>query len=236
MVTICLLATMVVASKANVCVRCTTPDRTTSQCFTEAFCRENRPGNLLVRVHPGHPEYDCVRVPAKWQKQVGNPCASRGYLLDKIREQKVRRKKREKRREEREKRGSSRNPGNLRKPTKSYIFDEAEENVGGGRVYGEYNKGPYKAGAEYNWDEAEENVGDSYWTNRWLNNMDEAEENVGGGRVYGEYNKGPYKAGAEYNWDEEEGDERVGGFMNGFKCGSCAANHGRYKCKVMGYC
>ena len=55
---------MVVASKANVCVRCTTPDRTTSQCFTEAFCRENRPGNLLVRVHPGHPEYDCVRVPA----------------------------------------------------------------------------------------------------------------------------------------------------------------------------
>merc|ERR1719453_989352 len=32
-------------------------------------------------------------------------------------------------------------------------WDEAEENVGGGRVYGEYNKGPYKAGAEYNWDE-----------------------------------------------------------------------------------
>ena len=84
-------------------------------------------------------------------------------------------------------------------------MDEAEENVGGGRVYGEYNKGPYKAGAEYNWDEAEENVGDSYWTNRWLNNMDEAEENVGGGRVYGEYNKGPYKAGAEYNWDEQVG-------------------------------
>ena len=57
----------------------------------------------MVRVHPGHPEYDCVRVPAKWQKQVGNPCTSRGYLLDKIREQKVRRKKREKRRAEREK-------------------------------------------------------------------------------------------------------------------------------------
>ena len=38
-------------------------------------------------------------------------------------------------------------------------WDEAEENVGGGRVYGEYNKGPYKAGAEYNWDEEEENVG-----------------------------------------------------------------------------
>jgi len=102
--------------------------------------------------------------------------------------------KREKRREEREKRRSARNPGNLKRPTKSYLFDEeeenvgdsywtnrwlnnmdeAEENVGGGRVYGEYNKGPYKAGAEYNWDEAEENVGDSYWTNRWLNNMDEA--------------------------------------------------------------
>ena len=71
-----------------------------------------------------------------------------------------------------------------------YNWDEdAFVDVGGGRVYGEYNKGPYKAGAEYNWDEAE--------------------ENVGGGRVYGEYNKGPYKAGAEYNWDEEE--ENVGG-------------------------
>ena len=35
----------------------------------------------------------------------------------------------------------------------------SDENVGGGRVYGEYNKGPYKAGAEYNWDEEEENVG-----------------------------------------------------------------------------
>jgi len=38
-------------------------------------------------------------------------------------------------------------------------WDEAEENAGGGRVYGEYEKGPYKAGAEYNWDEEEENVG-----------------------------------------------------------------------------
>ena len=38
-------------------------------------------------------------------------------------------------------------------------YDAMEENVGGGRVYGEYNKGPYKAGAEYNWDEEEENVG-----------------------------------------------------------------------------
>ena len=36
-----------------------------------------------------------------------------------------------------------------------------EENVGGGRVYGEYNEGPYTAGAEYNWDEEEgdESVG-----------------------------------------------------------------------------
>jgi hypothetical protein len=32
-----------------------------------------------------------------------------------------------------------------------------EANVGGGRVYGEYNNGPYTAGAEYNWDEEEEN-------------------------------------------------------------------------------
>ena len=32
--------------------------------------------------------------------------------------------------------------------------NQLNENVGGGRVYGEYNKGPYKAGAEYNWDEA----------------------------------------------------------------------------------
>jgi hypothetical protein len=38
-------------------------------------------------------------------------------------------------------------------------WDEEEANVGGGRVYGEYNNGPYTAGAEYNWDEEEENVG-----------------------------------------------------------------------------
>ena len=62
----------------------------------------------------------------------------------------------------------------LRNHIAKYNQDQSDENVGGGRVYGEYNKGPYKAGAEYNWDEAEENVGDSYWTNRWLNNMDEA--------------------------------------------------------------
>ena len=84
-------------------------------------------------------------------------------------------------------------------------MDEAEENVGGGRVYGEYNKGPYKAGAEYNWDEQVGISDPRPWSNHW----DEKEANVGGGRVYGEYNKGPYKAGAEYNWDEEE--ENVGG-------------------------
>ena len=32
-------------------------------------------------------------------------------------------------------------------------FDVMEENVGGGKVYGEYNKGPIKVGAEHNWDE-----------------------------------------------------------------------------------
>ena len=56
-------------------------------------------------------------------------------------------------------------------------MDEAEENVGGGRVYGEYNKGPYKAGAEYNWDEAEENVGDvKFKPNSSQYLLDQAEE------------------------------------------------------------
>jgi hypothetical protein len=59
-------------------------------------------------------------------------------------------------------------------------------------VYGEYNKGPYKAGAEYNWDE------------------NDVDAQVGGGRVYGEYNKGPYKAGAEYNWDQDMQDTLAG--------------------------
>ncbi len=83
--------------------------------------------------------------------------------------------------------------------------DEAEENVGGGRVYGEYNKGPYKAGAEYNWDEDTNVGGPRNYPPIPPPFLDEAEENVGGGRVYGEYNKGPYKAGAEYNWDEQVG-------------------------------
>merc|ERR1719158_103189 len=96
-------------------------------------------------------------------------------------------------------------------------MDEEESNVGGGRVYGEYEKGPYKAGAEYNWDENanDENVGFSKYfppmndggRPKILNGAgwDEEEANVGGGRVYGEYNEGPYKAGAEYNWDEQVG-------------------------------
>jgi hypothetical protein len=33
-------------------------------------------------------------------------------------------------------------------------WDAMEENVGGGRVYGEYKNGPYTAGGEYNWDES----------------------------------------------------------------------------------
>ena len=127
----------------------------------------------------------------------------------------------------------------LRNHIAKYNQDQSDENVGGGRVYGEFNKGPIKVGGEHNWDEnAAHRHNQLMHHHRQMqsNKWDEKEANVGGGRVYGEYNKGPYKAGAEYNWDEEEGDERVGGFMNGFKCGSCAANHGRYKCKVMGYC
>ena len=38
-------------------------------------------------------------------------------------------------------------------------FDEDQENVGGGKIYGEYNKGPVKVGGEWNFDEAQENVG-----------------------------------------------------------------------------
>ena len=69
----------------------------------------------------------------------------------------------------------------------SSSYDEAEE-VGGGRVYGEYNNGPVKVGGEWN--------------------FDEDEQNVGGFSAYGEYNKGPVKVGGEWNFDEE--DESVG--------------------------
>jgi len=97
----------------------------------------------------------------------------------------------------------------LRNHIAKYNQDQSDENVGGGRVYGEYNKGPYTAGAEYNWDE-DANVGGpgpakSGPGYTW---DEDANDDVGGGRVYGEYNKGPYKAGAEYNWDEAE--ENVG--------------------------
>ena len=37
-------------------------------------------------------------------------------------------------------------------------FDEAEQNVGGGKIYGEYNKGPVKVGGEWDFDEAQENA------------------------------------------------------------------------------
>ena len=68
----------------------------------------------------------------------------------------------------------------------------ADENIGGGKVYAEYQKGPYTAGTEYNWDE------------------NDANENIGGGKVYAEYQKGPYTAGAEYNWDENAADKNIG--------------------------
>jgi hypothetical protein len=93
-------------------------------------------------------------------------------------------------------------------------FDVMEENVGGGKVYGEYNKGPIKVGGEHNWDEDanDENVGSLKtrivkWGAKKLIDkfMDEEESNVGGGKVYGEYNKGPIKVGGEHNWDEQVG-------------------------------
>ena len=85
------------------------------------------------------------------------------------------------------------------------FMDEEESNVGGGKVYGEYNKGPIKVGGEHNWDEnAAHRHNQLMHHHRQMqsNKWDEEEANVGGGRVYGEYEKGPYKAGAEYNWDE----------------------------------
>ena len=96
-------------------------------------------------------------------------------------------------------------------------FDEAEQNVGGGKIYGEYNKGPVKVGGEWDFDEAQENVGgfSAYGEynkgpvkvgGEW--NFDEAEQNVGGGKIYGEYNKGPVKVGGEWEFDEE--DQSVG--------------------------
>jgi hypothetical protein len=158
-----ILANVAGAWRTADCVRCQAPDSMTSQCLTAEFCLANRQGWNLIR--PKGELWDCVPHPPRWQKQVGNPCATRGNYNSRVSAEEAR--KRSKRR-----------------------LRAAE------------------------------------WEN----------ENVGGGRVYGEYSNGPYTAGAEYNWDEEEGDERVGGFMDGFKCGSCAANHGQYKCRAMGYC
>merc|ERR1740138_1637719 len=93
----------------------------------------------------------------------------------------------------------------LRNHIAKYNQDQSDENVGGGKVYGEYNKGPVKAGGEYTWDEDANVGGPGNYPPIPPPFLDEAEENVGGGRVYGEYNKGPYKAGAEYNWDEQVG-------------------------------
>ena len=36
---------------------------------------------------------------------------------------------------------------------------EDDQNVGGGRIYGEYNKGPVKVGGEWNFDEEDQSVG-----------------------------------------------------------------------------
>ena len=65
----------------------------------------------------------------------------------------------------------------------SNLVNRMDEEIGGGKVYGEYNKGPAKVGGEWN--------------------FDEAEQNVGGGKIYGEYNKGPVKVGGEWDFDEE---------------------------------
>ena len=84
-------------------------------------------------------------------------------------------------------------------------YDILGENlVGGGKVYGEYNKGPVKAGGEYNWDELHSEMCCQSMSPACVacRQRQQRNENIGGGRVYGEYNKGPYTAGAEYNWDE----------------------------------
>lgn len=40
-----------------------------------------------------------------------------------------------------------------------YDFDDDEQYVGGGKVYGEYNKGPVRAGGEWEFDEEDQSVG-----------------------------------------------------------------------------
>ena len=92
------------------------------------------------------------------------------------------------------------------------------EEVGGGKIYGEYNKGPVKVGGEWDFDEAEQNVGGGKIYGEYNKgpvkvggewDFDEAEQNVGGGSAYGEYNKGPVKVGGEWNFDEAQ--QNVGG-------------------------
>ena len=106
-----------------------------------------------------------------------------------------------------------------------------DEDIGGGKIYGEYNKGPVKVGGEWNFDEdANERVG---WrgaaikygpqainaVRTWgpvvkhcvgsICGFDESED-IGGGKIYGEYNKGPVKVGGEWDFDEDLGEESIG--------------------------
>jgi hypothetical protein len=72
------------------------------------------------------------------------------------------------------------------------------ENVGGGRVYGEYNNGPYKVGAEHNWDEELDTT--SFRSQKGFH-WDEGEANVG-----------DYRVGVEFThtWDEMNQEESNG--------------------------
>ena len=66
-------------------------------------------------------------------------------------------------------------------------YDILGENlVGGGKVYGEYNKGPVKAGGEYNWDELHSEMCCQSMSPACVacRKRQHRNENVGGGRVY----------------------------------------------------
>ena len=89
----------------------------------------------------------------------------------------------------------------------SNLVNRMDEEIGGGKVYGEYNKGPVKVGGEWN--------------------FDEDQENVGGGKIYGEYNKGPVKVGGEWNFDEAQ--ENVGGEWNFDIGGPARCTNGQFK-------
>lgn len=83
----------------------------------------------------------------------------------------------------------------------------ADENIGGGKVYAEYQKGPYTAGAEYNWDEnaADKNIGSHYGDstkasfNRYL--QDYTDENIGS--HHGDSTKAAFDKYLEDYVDEE---------------------------------